>query len=78
MRTIDLITKLQELVDAHEDHKWLMGEHEIVIDMFKQIECINDNNVIDHVFEYMGFSPNITIEKSADGVYDILNAWADE
>lgn len=70
MRTIDLIAKLQELVDAHEPMKAVMGEHEIMIDSFGQNEDADG-------FEYLGFNHVIEIEKSSDGVYDILNAWAD-
>ncbi len=67
MKTKDLIAKLQTLVDDHEPHVEVMGEHEIVIDVF----CKTDKQ---GCFEYRGFSPNVIIDKSKDGVYDILTA----
>lgn len=70
MKTIDLIAKLQALIIAHEPCKEMMGEHEIVIDVFKHSSIPSD-----HTFAYMGFSPDIKIEKSADGCYDILSAF---
>lgn len=70
MKTINLIAKLQALIDAHELCKEMMGEHEIVIDVFKQNSISSD-----HDFAYMGFTPDIKIEKSSDGCYDILSAF---
>lgn len=69
MITKDLIKELQRLVEAHKCVEDMMGPHEIVIDVFVKTE--NDN------FRYAGFSPNIKIEKSSDGVYDILNAFGE-
>lgn len=69
MKTIDLIAQLQALVDAHADHVWMMGEHEIMIDVFAK-------NAEGRSFTYVGFSPDINIEKTSDGVYDVLSAWA--
>lgn len=71
MKTKDLIKKLQEMVDRHEPEVEIFGEHEIVIDTWKSA----DNNL----WLYSGFSPNIEITYSADGVYPILAAkesWA--
>lgn len=68
MKTKDLIAQLQKLVDDHEPHIEVMGDHEIVIDVFGKQEG--------HKFEYLGFSPDIRIEYSADGVYPILTAFA--
>lgn len=68
MITKDLIKKLEQLVADHEPCVEVMGEHEIMIDMF-------DNKEPGQLFEYGGFSPEINIEKSADGVYDILSAF---
>lgn len=68
MKTKDLIKQLQKLVDEHEEHIPVMGEHEIVIDVWRLVDLEN------HRFEYMGFSPNIQITYSADGVYPILAA----
>lgn len=67
MLTKELIKQLQKLVDNHESYIDVMGEHEIVIDVFKKGEGTN--------FYYSGFSPNIVIDKSSDGVYDILSAF---
>ncbi len=68
MRTLDLIAKLQLLVEQHRPMEDVMGDHEIVIDVFK--DCGQ------HKFQYAGFSPHIIIEKSSDGTYDILSAFA--
>jgi hypothetical protein len=67
MKTKDLIIKLQELIDAHEPLKEVMGEHEIVIDQFSKLS--NGD------FEYKGFSGDIKVEQSADGVHDILSGF---
>lgn len=71
MRTLDLIAQLQQLVEQHRPMEEVMGDHEIVIDVFQKI---GDT----HTFQYKGFSPNINIEKSADGVYDIISAFETE
>ena len=68
MKTKDLISKLQKLIEEHEPLREMMGEHEIVIDVF--VKYLGT-----HVFEYCGFSTNIPIEKSSDGVYDIISAF---
>lgn len=68
MKTKDLIVQLQKLVEKHEPHVDIMGEHEIVVDVFGK----NDSNV----FHYLGFSPNIIIERTSDGVYDIISSFA--
>jgi len=70
MITKDLIKKLQKLVDEHEPHIDVMGEHEIMIDVFKHTEY-------NKYFEYAGFSPDIHIDLSDDGVYEILCAFAE-
>lgn len=69
MRTLDLIAKLQKLVDDHKPYEEIMGEHEIVIDVFKRSHEFAPR------FTYAGFSGNIKIDKSSDGVYDILSAF---
>lgn len=71
MTTIELIKKLQKLVDEHKSYEDVMGPHEIVIDVFQKAGT-------DGAFRYAGFSPKIKIEKSSDGVYDILCAFAEE
>ena len=72
MRTLDLITKLQLLVEQHRPMEEVMGDHEIVIDVFRKAPGH------EHLFQYSGFSPNIEIEKSKDGVYDIISAFETE
>lgn len=67
MKTKDLILKLQQLIDAHEPLLDMMGEHEIVIDVFESAG--------NHHFTYKGFTSDIKIEKSGDGVYDIISAF---
>ena len=69
MLTKDLIKQLQKLVDAHESYVEVMGEHEIMVDVFKK--------VAEHTFQYAGFSKDIRIDKSTDGVYDIICAFAE-
>lgn len=71
MKTIDLIKQLQALVDTHNSDGSLevMGEHEIVIDCFRPYK--GDKL---HLWEYAGFSGNIVIDRSQDGVYPILTA----
>ena len=70
MLTKDLIKILEKLIESHESVKDMMGEHEIMIDVFKKVG--------DHQFQYAGFSPNIKVDRSADGVYDILCAFAED
>lgn len=70
MRIKDLIYKLQELYDTYDDeYIQTAGEPEIMIDVFEPEENLP------HSFVYKGFSPNIIIEKSSDGVYDILSTF---
>lgn len=67
MQTKDLIKQLQALVDRHEPDVEVMGEHEIMIDVWTK-------DFSDQIWQYSGFSPNIEITYSADGVYPILAA----
>ena len=73
MKTKDLIKKLQDMVDVHETSGALevMGEHELVIDTWR---CRDPFPNAQAAWQYAGFSPNITITYSADGVYPILSA----
>lgn len=68
MKTKDLIKQLQDMVSTYEAKgmREVMGEHEIVIDTW--------HNINKGFWEYRGFSPNIEITYSADGVYPILAA----
>ena len=65
MKTKDLIKKLQRLVDFHEPHIEVMGEHEVMIDHFIDVG--------NHLFKYGGFDKDIDLQHSKDGVYLILN-----
>lgn len=71
MRIIDLIAKLQALRAEYDDeYLSMMGEPEIMVDRFKPAE--------NHTFHYAGFDNEITIEKTQDGVYDIISGFANE
>jgi hypothetical protein len=68
MKLIDLIRELEDLYYSYdEEYHSVMGEPEIMIDTFDLVG--------DHKFEYAGFGPEIYIDKSADGVYDIIRAF---
>lgn len=62
-----LINDLQDLYDREIQDVDVMGEPEIMIDAFKKL----DENGI---FQYAGFSPDIEISYSGDGVYPILTS----
>ena len=64
------------MVDLHESSgcKEVMGEHEIVIDCFREIEQADR---FGHKYEYVGWNPDIKITMSTDGVYPILTAFID-
>jgi len=70
MKTKDLIKQLQAMVDAHEPEVEVFGEHEIVIDVWQAVDDAHDHMC----WQYKGFSGNITITHSADGVYPIISA----
>lgn len=63
-----LIVQLQAIYDTWtlEDKK-IFGEPEIMVD------CFERHADSDHTFYYAGLSPEIKIEKSSDGCYDIVN-----
>jgi hypothetical protein len=65
-----LIEQLQTLYEAEMIHADVMGEPEIMIDCFKRVE--------QGVFQYAGFSNQVRIERSADGVYAILSGFVDD
>jgi len=67
----DLIAELQALYDKEIQYVDVMGEPEIMIDVFSKI---GDT----HTFQYAGFDKNIVIDRSADGVYSILTAFVKE
>ena len=63
-----LINQLQVLYDTYDDeYKTVAGEPEIMVDVFAPV--VGEP----HKFYYAGFDHIITIEKSKDGVYDIVN-----
>lgn len=63
----DLIIQLQQL--EHDCPEYLQPA-EIMIDVFEACG--------DHKFAYKGFSPDVKITRSGDGVYDILTAFVGE
>jgi hypothetical protein len=69
----DLIDQLQKIYDTYDrSYKDVAGEPEIMIDMFAK------KDVDSHDFFYAGFSKEIDIEHSADGVYLIFNRFAND
>lgn len=71
----EFIIKLQKLYDNEtKDPEYLemMGEPTIEIDAFvKDIDH-------PHLFKYVGFSHAVSVERSSDGVYMILNRFSRE
>lgn len=65
-----LIKQLQTLYEAEMVHYDVMGEPEIMIDCFQKVST--------GVFHYAGFSNQIEIQRSADGVYPIINGFAND
>ena len=71
----EFITKLQKLYDNEtKDPEYLemMGEPTIEIDAF-----VKDPDH-PHLFRYAGFHPAVSVERSDDGVYMILNRFSRE
>ena len=69
----DLINQLQEKYSFYTDEiKSVFGEPEIMIDVFKEAETGG------HYFTYVGWSPDFSIDKSSDGVYDIISKFENE
>jgi hypothetical protein len=69
----DLIDQLQNLYKEEMKHYDILGEPEIMIDSFKKVEGTN-------TFQYKGFSKDIEIQRSSDGIYPIIVAeqtWSD-
>ena len=66
----DLIKILEKMIEDNKPHEHMMGEAEIMIDVFSKI-----GNT--HTFEYRGFDHNIRITPSSDGVYQILTAFVE-
>jgi len=68
----DLISKLESIYEEQKPFIEVIGEPEIVIDLFKEIDKEK------HLFKYYGFSQDIKLEYTADGVYNIINAFDKE
>lgn len=66
----DLIEQLQVLYEKEMVHADVMGDPEIMIDCFRKVE--------QGVFHYAGFSKDVSIQRSDDGVYLILNGFAND
>jgi hypothetical protein len=66
----DLIEQLQTLYEQEMIHADVIGDPEIMIDCFKKVNP--------GVFHYAGFSKDISIQRSNDGVYLILNGFAND
>lgn len=68
----DLIAKLQELYDKEIDYVDFFGEPSIEIDVFK---CVDEEA---RLYQYAGFhTGDIVIDKSKDGVYNILTSFSE-
>lgn len=71
MRLIDFIADLQNLYNSYSDeYKSTVGEPEIVIDIFSQ----SKKDAME--YKYSGYSDKIKIEKSEDGIFDVLSAFS--
>jgi hypothetical protein len=72
MRIIDLIDGLQKLHDSYDpEFVKIMGEPCIHLDTFQAIEGEPGK------FSYVGINSQVKIEKSEDGVYDIISSFAE-
>lgn len=68
----DLINQLQDLYATYDDdYKHVAGEPDIVVDVFTP-QMINGVKC----FAYAGFSQQVILEKTDDGVYNIINAFS--
>ena len=65
----DLITQLQSLYEQQKHLMEVMGEPEILIDVFTEAK---DHK---HLFRYAGLSKNIKLEFTADGVYHVISSF---
>lgn len=78
MQIKDLIAKLQALYNTYDDeYKATMGEPEIMIDAFECLPLDFKTKPITK-FKYVGFCHHIHIDKSRDGIYDILSGFHKE
>lgn len=70
MKIKTLIEQLQTLYEKELEYADVMGEPEIMIDCFKRVE--------QGVFHYAGFTDKVEIQRSDDGVYLIINGFAND
>lgn len=76
MQIKQLISQLQELYATYDDeYKSVMGEPEVMIDIFR---LPRNHDPSKYLRQYAGFSGKIVINKSPDGVYDILSAFDED
>jgi hypothetical protein len=68
----DLISKLESIYEEQKPFIEIMGEPEIMIDIFMEAK---DNK---HLFRYAGLSRNIKLEYTPDGVYNIISSFEEE
>lgn len=68
MLATDLIAMLEDLIEKHKPMEEMMGPCVVMIDHFAFLPGVSGD------IEYHGFSPNIVISWSEDGVYPILMA----
>jgi hypothetical protein len=74
MRIIDLIDGLQKLRATYDDeYVKIMGEPEIMIDIFR----LANPGDVNRYRVYAGFHNKITIDKTSDGVYDVISSFAE-
>jgi hypothetical protein len=65
----DLIRRLQELYDQEAAHVDVMGEPEICIDVFEEVDGHR---------QYAGIhTGDFVFDKTADGVYNVISAFAE-
>jgi len=67
-----LIDELTEIYLHEVKYSKVMGEPEIMIDVFKPDPFMKGYRT------YAGFSPNVKIERSSDGIYYILSQFKGE
>jgi hypothetical protein len=70
MKIKELIEQLQTLYEKELEYVDVMGEPEIMVDCFKRVE--------QGVFHYAGFTDKVEIQRSEDGVYLIINGFAND
>jgi len=81
MQIKKLIKQLEAIYSTYDDeYKSVMGEPEIMLDVFalaKDYPGYPKLNPCRFLREYAGWTPDIIIEKSTDGVYDVISSFAE-